>query len=48
MRKFDDFFNEQMKDTVFKEEYEKLQPELDLIILGWGIPRRLRRSAHMV
>ena len=31
MRKFDDFFNEQMKDTVFKEEYEKLQPELDLI-----------------
>lgn len=31
MRKFDDFFNEQMKDTAFKEEYEKLQPEFDLI-----------------
>lgn len=31
MRKFDDFFNEQMKDTAFKEEYEKLQPEFDII-----------------
>ena len=31
MRKFDDFFNEQMKDPTFKEEYEKLQPEFDII-----------------
>lgn len=31
MRKFDDFFNEQMKDTAFKEEYEKLQPEFNII-----------------
>lgn len=31
MRKFDDFFNEQMKYTAFKEEYEKLQPEFDII-----------------
>ena len=31
MRKFDDFFNEQMKDTAFKEEYERLQPEFDII-----------------
>ena len=31
MRKFDDFFNEQMKDTAFKEEYEKLQPKFDII-----------------
>lgn len=31
MKTFDDFFNEQMKDPAFKEEYEKLQPELDLI-----------------
>ena len=31
MKKFDDFFNEQMKDPAFKEEYEKLQPEFDII-----------------
>ena len=31
MKNFDDFFNEQMKDPAFKEEYEKLQPEFDLI-----------------
>ena len=31
MRKFDDFFDEQMKDPEFKTEYNNLQPEFDVI-----------------
>lgn len=31
MRKFDDFFDEQMKDPEFKKEYNNLQPEFDVI-----------------
>ena len=31
MRKFDDFFEEQMKDPEFKTEYNNLQPEFDVI-----------------
>ena len=31
IRKFDDFFDEQMKDPEFKTEYNNLQPELDVI-----------------
>ena len=30
MRKFDDFFDEQMKDPEFKTEYNNLQPEFDV------------------
>ena len=31
MRKFDDFFDEQMKDPEFRTEYNNLQPEFDVI-----------------
>ena len=31
MRKFDDFFDEQMKDPELKTEYNNLQPEFDVI-----------------
>ncbi|MDO4556669.1 MAG: helix-turn-helix transcriptional regulator [Lachnospiraceae bacterium] len=31
MRKFDDFFEEQMKNPEFQREYEDLQPEFDVI-----------------
>ena len=31
MKKFDDFFEEQMKDTEFKKEYNNLQSEFDVI-----------------
>ncbi len=31
IRKFDDFFEEQMKDPEFKTEYNNLQPEFDVI-----------------
>lgn len=31
MKKFDTFLEEQMKDTDFKNEFENLQPELDVI-----------------
>ena len=31
MRKFDVFFDEQMKDPEFKTEYNNLQPEFDVI-----------------
>jgi toxin-antitoxin system, antitoxin component, xre family len=31
MKKFDTFLEEQMKDSDFKNEFENLQPELDVI-----------------
>ena len=31
IRKFDDFFDEQMKDPEFRTEYNNLQPEFDVI-----------------
>lgn len=31
MRKFDDFFAEQMADPEFKKEYDNLKPEFDII-----------------
>ena len=31
MRKFDDFLNEQLQDEDFRKEYEKMQPEFDVI-----------------
>ena len=31
MKKIDDFFDEQMKDTEFRTEYNNLQPEFDVI-----------------
>ena len=31
MKKFDDFFEEQMKDTEFKKEYNNLQSGFDVI-----------------
>ena len=31
MRKFDDFFDEQMKDPEFRTEYNNLKPEFDVI-----------------
>lgn len=31
MRKFDDFFEEQLQDQEFKKEYDDLQPEFDVI-----------------
>lgn len=31
MRNFRDYLNEQLKDPEFKQEYERLQPEFELI-----------------
>ena len=31
MKKFDDFFEEQMKDSEFNKEYNNLKPEFDVI-----------------
>ena len=31
MRKFDDFLAEQLEDEDFRQEYENLQPEVDVI-----------------
>jgi len=31
MKTFNQFFDEQMKDSKFKKEYENLQPEFDVI-----------------
>ena len=31
MRKFNDYLGEQMRNEVFRKEYEKNQPELDII-----------------
>lgn len=31
MRTFEDFFEEQMKDSEFVKEYQEIQPELDII-----------------
>ena len=31
MKKFDDFFEEQMKDSDFNKEYNNLKPEFDVI-----------------
>ena len=31
MKKFDDFLEEQLKDEEFRKEYERLQPEFDVI-----------------
>ena len=31
MRKFDDFFEQQMKDSEFNKEYNNLKPEFDVI-----------------
>lgn len=31
MKKFDDYLNEQLKDPEFKQEWDDLQPEMDVI-----------------
>ena len=31
MRKFDDFLNEQLQNEDFRKEYERMQPEFDVI-----------------
>ena len=31
MRKYDDFLAEELRDEEFREEYERLQPEFDVI-----------------
>ena len=31
MKKYDDFLAEQLNDETFKQEYEKIKPELDII-----------------
>ncbi len=31
MKTLNDFLDQQMKDPHFKEEYEKIQPEMDII-----------------
>ena len=44
MRKYDDFLAEQLQDEEFRKEYERLQPEFDVIraIADARISRKLR------